>query len=229
MAGDESYDEHGEVRAWLAAEPAPRMPDDVAARLHATLAEESRLRTEGTAPGSEAHAAEPEPATVTPLRRPGRWKAPLLAAAAVVAVIAVAVPVIDQASEESAGDAAKGSSVRAGDAPDTMGSEDSGSEDAAPMLQEPSLSRADFDAGVREQFSRADLEPSPGAASLRITVECADGVPSSAHGHPVTLDGDPAVLLAARSTGVVPGIEVRAVVCGADGPEVAARTTLPDR
>lgn len=228
MPGDESYDdEHERLRARLAAEPAPPMPADVATRLHDVLAEESRQRAAGTAP------AEPtETATVTPLRRRGRWRAPLLAAAAAVAVVAIAVPVVDQVSGggsdsgTSSSDAgsstlADGATEREGQAPDA---------DAAPQatVDRPELTRSAFRADVREKLADRDLAPGS-AASFRTAVECRSGVPSTKVGVPVTLDRDPAVVLSSRSRGVVPGTEVRAVVCGPDGPEVAARTTLPDR
>lgn len=230
MPGDESYDEHEELRARLAAEPAPRMPEDVATRLHEALATESRRRS---AAAHEDPAAKPDEPTApaTPLRRPTRWKAPLLAAAAVVAVIAVAVPVVNQVSDDAGGDAASsdGGTTFSGSAAEDQQGQAPDAE-AAPQtaLDRPELTRADFDTDVRAQLDGADLAREP-STSLRAAVECRDGVPSSAIGRAVTLDGDPAVVLTSRSRGVVPGTEVRAVVCGPDGPEVAARTTLPDR
>lgn len=236
MPGDESYDEHEAVRARLAAEPAPRMPDDVAARLHATLEREVRQRPAS----ASADDTEPASATVTPLRRRGRWKAPLLAAAGVVAVIAIGIPVVNQSSDTGDGDGAMssdagGTSLEGQDAaPPSTGAgrngDDSGTTTApgAEPTAVPALSRSDFAHDVRTLLVRPELLPARSEASIRTAVRCAGDVPTGTQGQSVTLDGDPALVLTSRSRGVVPGTEVRAVVCSSHGPTVAARTTLPD-
>lgn len=220
-------DEHDDVRAWLASDPAPKMPDDIAARVHAAIERESQAR-------DEVPVAASAPASVTPLRRPGRWKAPLLAAAGVVAVVAIAVPVVNEVSDSSNGDAAsddggvsavEGTGGMSGDsaAPQSKDSaKDNGitGSEGAPL----ELHRDSFAADVRAYVGLGDVDAyrsSPRAAS---SIRCVDGVPTSPHGIDATLDGDPAQLLA---NPVDDGrTKVRAVVCGPDGPEVVARATV---
>ncbi|MDN5855481.1 MAG: hypothetical protein L0K86_22080 [Actinomycetia bacterium] len=232
-------DAHDDVRARLAAEPTPPMPDDVAARLHAALAAEAQAR-------HTPEVTEPEeattPATVTELPRRVRWKAPLLAAAGVVAVVAIGIPVINQTSDQGSGDGASSGSMaenstRFNSAEEAPDSGSPNSDQSAPQTGPKSmvdrfrrapmdLHRASFAADVTGYLgSRSDtgstsaLERDAGTA-----VSCKGDRPSAPGGLRATLDGDPAVVLASRAKSG--GVRVRAVVCGGDGPTVAARATI---
>ncbi|UYM07357.1 hypothetical protein [Solicola gregarius] len=223
-------EEHDDVRAWLAADPTPTMPDDVAARVHAALDRESQARGEISGP-----VAASAPATVTPLRRPGRWKSPLLAAAGIVAVIAIAVPVVNQesGSSDDAGSADGGSasslhgdqsSDSAGEA--APGDKTSGDSNGITGVESPPLDlrRDSFDTDVRAYVGNGDVEAYRSSPQSVASIRCVDGVPTSPHGIDARLDGDPAQLLASP---VGDGrTRVRAVVCGTDGPEVVARATV---
>jgi len=230
-------DPHDEVRARLAAEPRPAMPEDVAARLHDALANEAdSRRTTGTTDAEEA-ATGP---TVTPLPRRGRWKAPLLAAAGVVAVVAIGIPVINQTTNQS-DDAGVGSaehatrSESAADAPDS--SPPDSSSQAGPQKQPESmvqrfretpmdLHRASFGADV-SRYLGSTVERTASSAlrgDVAAIVSCQGSRPSAPRGLEATLDGTPAVVLASPAQSG--DVRVRAVVCGADGPALAAQTTL---
>lgn len=228
-----SDDPHEDVRSRLAAEPTPRMPDDIAARLQAALATEVQDRASRTPTPSA------QPATVTPLPRRGRWKAPLLTAAGIVAVVAIGVPVVNQASDQSRGDGGSSGGIfssdsagsgSAQDAPDAAAPEKDESAGPAtkgmlerfrdsPMV----LHRSTFAADVA-RYLDPPLRNLSSRSRLVADVKCS-GVQPDAPGAPdATLDGDPAVVLTERAPSG--GVRVKAVVCGEKGPTVAARASL---
>lgn len=226
---DHKFDDHRDVRARLAAESSPVMPADVADRLHARLVEEAEGRP------------DPTVATVTPIRRRGRWQAPLLTAAAVVAVIAIAVPIVNRDSDDAASSDSGSSGAFSGNdfagpsagAPAPSGGQPSmdGRKESDGQLApttEPRLTRDDFAADVKRELVEADALPPTTHSGPRTAVKCTGDVPSRPSSVPATLDGVPALILATRSTGVVAGVEITAIVCGPEGPKVSARTTLPD-
>lgn len=232
MPGDESQDDQEDVRARLAAEPAPSIPPEVAERIQVALETEARARAGGSAdPVSTSPASSTTSATVTPLQRRGRWKAPLLAAAGVVAVVAVAVPVVNQLSGQS--DDAGSSSTESAPSPDaadsapsagTLRSDDSEGMRAAPEVD---LTRASFAADVRAALVRTDRLPSPTTQRGTTGMTCSGDVPSGSEGRSATLDGDPALVVASAPSGSASGTEVRALVCDSGDVIVGARTVLP--
>lgn len=219
---DDPYDD---VRARLAAEPDPRMPADVAARLHQTLAAEAQAR--------ESPAT---PATVTALRRRGRWRAPLLAAAAIVAIVAIGIPIINQSSDRSGG----GDAASSGD----MFARESGGRvkesrhdgDSAPdadrdqtlmkLRRSPmALHRATFSSDVSGYLGALGTTDALALSRVDVgEVECPGSRPRATDALRATLDGEPAAILTRKAPNA--GVRVRAVVCGDDGPMVAASTTL---
>lgn len=225
-------DPHDDVRNRLSAEPVPRMPDHVAARLHESLAAESAAR--------DASEAASESATVSPLRRRARWKTPLLAAAGVVAVVAIGVPVINQVSDQSDGGAGSSDSVAgdsteygAQDQPDSSAPESSSREsgDAAEgdglrqYVRSPmELDRAGFGSQVAGYLDPSLRESLSSKKAGVADVTCSGSTPSAPGVPRATLDGDPAVVLGRQTPGG--DVRVEAVVCGSDGPTVAARATL---
>ena len=218
-------DQHDDdVRAWLAEDPAPKMPEDVAARVHAALERESQVRVDATAPPADS-----APATVTPLRRPGRWKTPLLAAAGVVAVVAIGVPVVNQMSGSSSDDAGSAAdqssdSQAAGDSaePSISGAQkEDGGDSAVPTLQ---LHRGSFASDVRAYVDSHQLESARATGGAASDVRCADGAPTSSAGLTARLDDDPAVILVAPARGG--RSQVKAVVCDSGSARVAARATV---
>lgn len=232
-------DPHEDVRARLAAEPSPSMPDDVAARLHGALAAEARSRQKSATGGPEDATT---PATVTELpRRRGRWKTPLLAAAGVVAVVAIGIPVINQTSNQSGDDAGSAdSSSGAIQSDSSRESPESASPDysdqAEPQTrthdmvekfrQAPmALHRTTFQSDVSSYLGDSARSSAPSAlkGDVGAVVSCKGGRPSAPGGLRAALDGDPAVVLITPATD---GVRARAVVCSAAGPTVAAQALL---
>ena len=226
-------DPHDDVRARLAAEPTPRMPDDVAVRLHEALAAESQSRT--------APEAGEQAASVTSPPRRGRWKAPLLAAAGVVAVVAIGIPVINQTSDQASEDGASsgGNSFSSdSDGAQEAPKESATSGDQATPEDRPESLRQQFRSDPmtlhRESFaaeaadyldSRSIRDSLPAVSPGGISgVSCAGPRPTAAGGLRATLDGEPAVVITADTQSG--GVRVQAVVCGEDGPTVGARMTL---
>ncbi|HYJ66830.1 MAG TPA: zf-HC2 domain-containing protein [Nocardioidaceae bacterium] len=207
----------------LAQVPIPPMPDDVATRLDQAIAAESAARA------SEWSGAA---ARVTPIRRPRRWLAPLAAAAAVIAVVAIAIPVVNNA--DSGDDDASGddtSAVGAGQesAEDEAGSAPDGRVPAAAAPSEPvSLSRASFGQDVIDAFYPGEklsvLSRNPQAAEMdarlyyesQLEGQCPVDDAATPYGEvtDILLDGQPAYLLLNH-----PGIAADAVAFTCDGAE----------
>jgi hypothetical protein len=211
----------------LAQAPIPPMPDDVAARLDHAIA------TEAAARASEWSGAA---AQVTPIRRPRRWLAPLAAAAAVIAAIAIAIPTINT-SDNSAQDA---------------GSSDSASEplDSGADVEAPAgEAQAERVALTTEHFGRDVIDAYySGSDAVRVDRpvsaiaagtyrEAAESVPglcdldagsSVPRGEvdAITLDGEPAQLLR-RDQGRA--VDVIAFLCDDKGPHVLDAVTLRRR
>lgn len=218
-------DSHEDIAARLAAEPTPRMPDDVATRLHDALAAEAQDRE-----GSQS--AEPAASTVIPLRRRGRWKGPLLVAAGIVAVVAIGIPVINQTSTDQASDdGGSDDGVMSSDSSGSSSGSTGNSDEAAPRTEQEAplaplaLHRATFKADADAYRDVLESDDSLAPTQMRVAaVGCEAGRPSAPGALPAKLDGDDAVVLTTRQSSG--GVRVKAVVCGPDGPTVAARTTL---
>jgi hypothetical protein len=211
-----------DVPDMLANAPLPPLPDDVAARIDQAIAAEATARASDWS-GTAARAG--------PIRRTRRWLAPLAVAAAVIGVIAIAVPVVDNANDGD--DAAGGGETSAdaleqGAAKGDAAAPSAGRAPAAPAQPVP-LSRATFGQDVIDVFypdaQASALKRSPLVAETdprsyyesQLKGQCpVDGTPTTSYGEVVriVLDGQPAYLLLNH-----PGRVADAVAFTCDGPE----------
>lgn len=228
----------GDLAASDERDPAP-VPEDVAARLDAALAGLTPVRTLDPAP---------DPAPVTPLRRRRSRLGPVLATAAVVALVAGGAVAVGNgvgggandsaaggSSASSAGDeSAAESAPEAGsgdqDGQDTQDSEDLASSPGSSadagggrMLPAPYLTRAGFPDDVAALIRDGEVATAdaPRAAAERQRVEGSGCVvPPAAQGAAtlVMLEGDPAVLVVAEP--IDGDREVTLLAC-AEGDEIA--------
>lgn len=203
----------GDVRATDDATP-PAMPDDLAARLDARLADAAR---DGD-PGEQAH----PPAAVVPLRR---RLAPVLVAAAVVLVAGGVVVGLGQGSgdEAATSDAAGGSAAEPQTSPEQAPEQapeqtpdDPAPETLAPrtprsgvgdtttrMTPAPYLTERDLDAGARALVQGGEVATGDDPQQDTVARERVEGsgcaVPDADLGAAtlVSLDGEPAVLVVA--------------------------------
>jgi hypothetical protein len=217
----------------LAQAPVPPLPTEVAARLDRAIAAEASARA-ATPPAASR-------STVVPIRPRGRWLKPVLAAAAVIGVIGLAVPVFNGGSDDAGGGESAASSsddsggsfgaerdgavgapdVAPGELPalssDTFGRDVAntffpGEEKSAFRLQAPE--QLEDDLASLEHDAVHGLCPAPSAADL-----------SSGRLEAITLDGIPAHLLI-RRTGT--NTEAIAFTCdGTDAQVLATATWTP--
>jgi hypothetical protein len=228
----------GELPDALAQAPVPPMPADVADRLDRAVAAESTARASLWDGAAKAE--------VTPLRSRRRWLGPVVAAAAVLGVIGIAVPALDNAgNDDSAGEsAATGESS----ADQDLRSEPGDTSGAAPELEDGAgavppadLSSDHFGQDVLETFyngsaalrldRKMETLSVPGADAYRESVEAipdlcsADEQPSVPNGQvdAVTYDGADAELLRLEVGRTVEAIAFR---CDAGEPIVLDAVTL---
>ncbi|MFY0408322.1 hypothetical protein [Solicola sp. PLA-1-18] len=148
-------DEHPDVTALLAADPAPPIPDDVAARLQAALRAESDARVAGTRP------------RVTPIeaaRRRRRVVPALAAAAVVVAVVAVGGTALVRTGGGGGGSDAS-SSAEAGGAADRESAPSEPGALAAP--EEPGAADGSGGRRLAEAQEAVDTGQAPAALPAR--------------------------------------------------------------
>jgi len=226
----------------LAQAPVPPLPADVADRLDRAIADEASAR-------ASKPADKPRP-NVVPIRERRRWLAPVLVAAAVIGVIGIAVPALDNGTGGSS-DSSASSADEQGSA---AGSSRSSSQDKAvkprgtPELSTvPSasgatvaLSSESFARDVAKSFLPGQQErivpgpadkPEASAESYAAQVSglCPDptaaSLPSGAL-HEITLDGTPAHLLISQ-----PGSATDAVAfsCQGSRAQVLASASLKPR
>lgn len=216
----------------LAQTPVPPLPADVANRLDRAIAAEATTRASETTHKPSSN--------VVPIRERRRWLAPILAAAAVIGVIGIAVPVLnngsDSSSESSAGSAADSgaqSADESGSAGNRALSEGNGPP-AAPHGGVPALSSANFGGDVADHFYTDDYQARtrPMSPKPHDEVQTAQGkglCPAAADADlpqgrvsAITLDGQPAYLL------LEPGATIEAVAftCQGAQAEVLASASL---
>jgi hypothetical protein len=135
-----------DVPDMLADAPLPPLPDDVADRL------DQAIDAEATARASEWSGTA---VRVAPIRRARRWLAPVAAAAAVIAAIAIVVPSIDISSNDSADSGSETSPqfLEGGSSDDDAAAQGEGRAPAAAAPREPvALSSATFGRDVIDAF-----------------------------------------------------------------------------
>jgi hypothetical protein len=216
----------------LAKASLPPLPAEVADRLDRAIAAESSARASA--------ASEPPDSTVVPMRRKRRWLAPALAAAAVLGVIGIAVPVLDSrpgddsaSSSSDSGDAAR-EFVKGGQRRSLSGPSDT----AAEGRGVPDLSSATFGRDVADTFfpdQRKRMLPGNPLASqtdgelhYRDAVEGLCPAPADVELPggwvvAITLDGEPAHLLISQPG---PATDVVAFTCDGSDARVLATATL---
>ncbi len=227
----------------LAQVPVPPLPAEVADRLDRAIAAEASARTAGPS-------ASPD-STVVPMRPKRRWLTPVLAAAAVVGVIGLAVPVLNSASDsgsDDAGGSVAESSDESAQESAQGGARGGGTEDQSsprssetvPKLQREAaaLSSATFGKDVANTFfPDQNKRPVPGGQAAvtdldpggyRSEVEGLCPTPADAdlpYGWVVaiTLDGKPANLLISQP---VPDTNAVAFTCDGSDARVLATATL---
>ena len=225
----------------LSQAPVPPMPAEVADRLDRAIAAEASARATATSAASDA--------TVVPMRPRRRWLAPVLAAAAVVGVIGIAVPVLDNGGQDS--DDAGGSEAsnaqrdQAGRVPNNGGADRTLDGETKESLRAEtqrieSLSSATFGRDVaRIYFPDQDKRPLPEQSAIasddqRRYVRAVEGLcplPDDLDLPggwivPITLDGDPAHLLLSQPPPVTDAV---AFTCDGSDPRILATTTLEPR
>jgi hypothetical protein len=222
----------------LAQAPVPPLPAEVADRLDRAIAAEASAR-------AAAPSRSPDP-TVVPMRPKRRWLAPVLAAAAVVGVIGLAIPVLNNASDSSddAGtsaaesrDSAGQPSVEGGGALDKAPGQD---RELAPRLarEVAALSSATFGKDVARVFfpdqnkqplvtgKATVMEPDQEAYRSQVEGLCpAPGGVDLPYGWVVAirLDGDPAHLLISQPA---PYTDAVAFTCDGSDARILATATL---
>lgn len=218
----------------LAETPVPPLPTDVADRLDRVMAAEASARASAT--------TDKPSSTVVPIRERRRWLRPVLVAAAVIGVIGIAVPALDNgpdsSSESSAGSAADESGQRA-EMGGSAGNQARSGNDLAPGdAQEgrvPALSSANFGRDVADRFYPDDhqsMQPGPSSAKPLDEIQTTRGkglCPAAANAElpqgrvvAITLDGRPAYLL------LQPGATIDAVAftCQGAEPQLLASANL---
>lgn len=226
----------------LAQAPVPPLPAEVADRLDRAIAAEASAR-------AAAPTAPPE-SNVVPLRPKRRWLAPVLAAAAVVGVIGLAVPVLNSGSDSGSDDSSAGS----GDSEDSGQEEfaeggaardqtSSGTAQGMPKAtrEVADLSSATFGKDVADTFfPDQNKRPVPGGKSMvvesdqaryRDEVEGLCPTPADVelpYGRvaAITLDGEPAHLLISQPA---PDTDAVAFACDGSDARVLATATLAPR
>ena len=229
----------GELPNALAQAPVPPMPADVADRLDRAVAAESTARASLWDGAAKAE--------VTPLRSRRRWLGPVVAAAAVLGVIGIAVPALDNAgNDDSAGEsAATGESDTSSrdldDGGASLSDQAPAPENSAGAVPPADLSSDHFGQDVLETFyngsaalrldRKMETLSVPGADAYRESVEAipdlcsADEQPSVPNGQvdAVTYDGADAELLRLEVGRTVEAIAFR---CDAGEPIVLDAVTL---
>jgi negative regulator of sigma E activity len=225
-----------ELPGALAQAPMPPMPDDVAARIDQAIAAESTARASLWSGAARAKAE------VTPLRSRRRWLAPVVAAAAVLGVIGIAVPALDDSggSDDSASTAESSTTQDR-----NMASEDQGV-GAAPdqsdgAAQTVALSSDHFGRDVIDTYYHGDtalrmLAPMSTDKDDEATVYrdridsipdvCSSDAPSTVPNgevDEVTYDGEPALLLRIDAG---PTDEAIAYRCDGDQADILDAVTL---
>lgn len=232
----EQYAALGDVSAYLSALPPPAMPADVATRIEAAIAEESRARSAQSAP---AGAGPDDVATVVPLRsRSRRWIAPLTAAAAAVVVVGGGFAIVKQTTSSDSGaptdtnaQSAPSQELRKPAVPDMV---DSGTHytDAALGSQVNSVVK-DSQSGTGAMRPKSGRETPPPSlpASISGCVERISGKVGSSpmlvdHG---TYDGREVKVLVFKKSGSPARYDVWIVGsgCSADADGVVTHTTVP--
>ena len=217
----------------LAEAPAPPLPTDVADRLDRVIAAEASARASAT--------TDKPSSTVVPIRERRRWLRPVLVAAAVIGVIGIAVPALnngpDSSSESSAGSAAdeSGQSEMGGSAGNRAPSGNDVASGAAQEGRVPALSSASFGRDVADHFYPGDhqaMQPGPSSAKPLDEIQTTQGkglCPAAAKAElpqgrvvAITLDGRPAYLL------LQPGATIDAVAftCQGAEPQLLASANL---
>jgi anti-sigma factor RsiW len=227
----------------LAQAPVPPLPTDVADRLDRAIADEASAR-------ASKPADRPRP-TVVPIRERRRWLAPVLVAAAVIGVIGIAVPALDNGTGGSSDDSSASTANEQGGA---AGSSRASSQDKAvkprgtPELSTVpnasgatvALSSDSFARDVANSFLPGQQErivpgpadkPEASAESYAAQVSglCPDPTAASLPSgelHEITLDGTPAHLLITQ-----PGSATDAVAfsCQGSQAQVLASASLKPR
>ncbi|WP_019633665.1 anti-sigma factor family protein [Actinomadura atramentaria] len=212
-----------DVPRLLADAPVPAMPDDLAARIDAALAAESRARRPGTGDG-----ADPPGATVVDLdrRRRGRHPWRIMSAAAAAIVVLGGGGLVGRAMSGGSGD---GGHLAASVPPRPVSDPDHVGAAAAPgwrvVRSGTAYRSATLPAQVAAQLGRT---PAGAAAPDGRTADCVTGV---AHGRApalvdvATYDGRPATVIAlAGRSGEPADIWVVAPDCSARNPHVLTHT-----
>ena len=223
----------------LAQAPVPPLPTEVAERLDRAIAAEASARAATPAAATRS--------TVVPMRPRRRWLTPVLAAAAVIGVIGLAVPVFNGGTgSDDSGDSAASSSDDS-----ARGLEDGDAGGQGPGAPQPnasnderqgaSLSSDTFGRDVADAFvtgkskssyrlyalgSSEDVPPEYHHAVQGLCPSPTDAELSSGRLETITLDGVPAHLLINPAG---PSTEAIAFTC--DGPEalILATATLTPR
>lgn len=225
----------------LAQAPVPQLPAEVADRLDRAIAAEASARTAGPSVSPDS--------TVVPMRPKRRWLTPVLAAAAVVGVIGLAVPVLNSASDSGSDDAG----TSAADGSDDSGGQEflqggtkdrasGGAEERAPNMarEVAALSSATFGEDVADAFfpdqkkhplsdEKALAESEQGAYRSEVEGLCPTPADSDLpYGWVVSirLDGKPARLLISQPA---PDTEAVAFTCDGSDARVLATATLVGR
>ena len=221
----------------LAQAPVPPLPTEVAARLDRAIAAEASARA--ATPSAAARS------TVVPMRPRRRWLKPVLAAAAVIGVIGLAVPVFNGGSGiDDSGDSAASSSDDSGESlAESGGDGQAPDSDAYADGQPPALSSDTFGRDVADAFvagktksayrlyapglaTEAGVPPRYHHAVQGLCPSPTDADRSSGRVEAIRLDGIPAHLLIRRT-----GTHTDAIAFTCDGPDaqVLATATLTPR
>lgn len=217
----------------LAEAPVSPLPTDVADRLDRVIAAEASARAAAT--------TDKPSSTVVPIRERRRWLTPILAAAAVVGVIGIAVPVLnngsDNSSESSAGSAADQSGGQSAERGGSAGNRAHSGPGVAPRVQVegvPALSSDSFGGDVANHFytdryqartrptSPKPLNEAQTAQGKGLCPAAADAELPQGWVYAITLDGQPAYLL------LEPGATIEAVAftCQGANAQVLASASL---
>lgn len=216
----------------LAEAPVSPLPTDVADRLDRVIAAEASARAAAT--------TDKPSSTVVPIQERRRWLTPILAAAAVIGVIGIAVPVLnngsDNSSESSAGSAAD-SDARSAEMGGSGGNRAHSGPGVAPRVQVegvPALSSESFGRDVADNFytdhyqartrptSPKPLNEAQTAQGKGLCPAAADAELPQGRVYAITLDGQAAYLL------LEPGATIEAVAftCQGANAQVLASASL---
>jgi hypothetical protein len=219
----------------LAQAPMPPMPDDVAARIDQAIAAESTGRASLWSGAAKAKAE------VTPLRSRRRWLAPVVAAAAVLGVIGIAVPALNNSGgsdDSSAGSETSNESLDIGGRSQDFGAAPGPGDGAAQTVE---LSSDHFGRDVVDTYYHGDAtlrmlapmstEKDDQAMVYRDRIDslpdvCSSDDPTTVPNgevDEVTYDGEPALLL---RIDVGPTVEAIAYRCDGDQADILDAVTL---